>query len=153
VTPGRDFLNHYLRQCHLLKWARLAFSSKMKACLQCNEENENGARFCWSCGHFAYAPALTTPPTEPAAPNATSGAEFLTTESEGKLTVLNCRTPGEAYLVAQELEAADILVTLPDDEVLLKEFASNGFVSIRVSARSYEAAKELQNVHLTSFFT
>jgi hypothetical protein len=35
---------------------------------------------------------------------------------------------------------------LPDDEVLLNEFQSNGFVSIRVSAKSYEDAKELQTV-------
>lgn len=72
--------------------------------------------------------------------------EFLTAEKEGTLTVLKCRTPGEAFLVADELEAADILVVLPGEEDLEKEFESNGSVSIRVSSRSYDAAKELQTV-------
>ena len=51
------------------------------------------------------------------------------------MTVMKCRTPGEAFLVAEELAAADILAILPGDEVLLQEFQSNGFVSIRVFPR------------------
>ncbi len=115
----------------------------MKVCLQCELENADDAGVCQACGYDSFT---ATPPTEPENPNAKSKLAFLTTEREGKLTVLKCRTPEEAFLVAAELEAADILVTLPDDESLFQEFQTHGFVSIRVSADSYEAAKDLQAV-------
>ena len=95
--------------------------------------------------------ATSVTPTQPPEmgidfPAARSGPEFMTAEKEGNLTVLKCRTPREAFLVAEELETADILVMFPNEEMMLKEFQSHGFVSIRVSARSYEAARELRTV-------
>jgi hypothetical protein len=94
-----------------------------------------------------FAPAAApAAPHEMSFPPAKSGPEFMTEEKEGNLTVLKCRTPGEAFLVAEELEAADILVIFPDEEMMLKDFQDHGFVSIRVSARSYEAATELRTV-------
>ena len=60
--------------------------------------------------------------------------------------MLKCRTPNEAFLVAEELEAADILVLFPDEEAMLQEFTTHGHVSLKVSAQSYAAAKELQDV-------
>lgn len=68
----------------------------------------------------------------------------MTIEPEGDLTLLKCRSPGEAYLIAQQLEAADILVALPEARVITDEFHSKGFVSLRVSTRAYEAATEVQ---------
>ena len=103
----------------------------MKVCLQCGQENENAVSFCQRCRHEGFAPP---------------GPQFLTTEAEGKLTVLKCRTPGEAFLVAEELEAADILAIVSGEETMLKEFKEKGFVSIQVSSQSYEAAKELQKI-------
>lgn len=119
----------------------------MKVCLQCAQENENDAFWCRRCRHdgFASAPGLA-PPHELDFPAAQSGPEFLITEKIGNLNVLKCRTPREAFLVAAELEAADILVNFPGEETMLKEFQSHGFVSLRVSARSYEAATELRTV-------
>lgn len=64
----------------------------------------------------------------------------------GTFAVLKCRTPNEAILVAEELEAADILVMFPDEEEMMHEFKTDGYVSIRVSARSYAAANELKEV-------
>jgi len=70
----------------------------------------------------------------------------MTTAREGSVTVLKCRTPREAILVAYELEARNILVIFPDEETMSKEYQEEGFVSIRVSTRSYEAATELRTV-------
>lgn len=103
----------------------------MKACLQCGQENENVAAFCRACNYEEFAP---------------SGPEFLTTEVEGRLTILKCRTPGEAFLVAEALEAAEILAIVADEKSIWVEFEEKGFVSIQVSTRSYQAAKELLTV-------
>ena len=103
----------------------------MKICLQCGQRNEDTVSFCERCRHDEFGPS------EP---------QFLTKETEGTLTILKCRTPGEAFLVAEQLEAADILATVADEETMLEEFKDKGFVSVQVSARSYEAAKELQTV-------
>src|SRR6185295_8263116 len=119
----------------------------MKVCLQCAQENEDDALRCWRCRHDRFGepliPALTYEHTSlPAKP----GPEFLVTERAGLMSVLKCRTPGEAFLVAAELEAADILVHFPEEEEMWQEFREHGYVSLRVSARSYEAATELRTV-------
>ena len=119
----------------------------MKRCRRCENENEDDARFCPECGHGEFAAVeAQTGPVEIGSPKSTPKLEYLTAERVESLVILKCRTPSEAFLVAGELEAADILAILPDDEMLLKEFQENGFVSIQVSARSYEAATELQTV-------
>ena len=48
--------------------------------------------------------------------------------------------------MAEELEAVDILVMFPDEEGMLQEFITHGYVSIKVSAQSYAAAKGLKEV-------
>lgn len=119
----------------------------MKVCLQCAHENEDDASSCQRCRHREFGPAA--PPTTPheiLSSEAPPSPEFLTAEKEGNLTVLRCRTLEEAFLVAEELEAADILAILPDEAAMLSEFQNQGFVSIQISAQSYEAAKELQTV-------
>lgn len=49
-------------------------------------------------------------------------------------------------MVAEELEAADILTVLPTEETMLEEFQTRGFVNIRVSTQSYEAATQLRTI-------
>jgi hypothetical protein len=77
-------------------------------------------------------------------PEPVSSPGSMMIEPDGNFTWLKCRSPGEAYLIAQELEAADILVALPEAKVITDEFHSKGFVSLRVSTRAYEAATEVQ---------
>jgi len=94
----------------------------------------------------AFEPEIVMP-----TPNLGSGKNIskiphLTIETAGKLSVLKCRTPSEAFLVGAELEAADILVGFPNEEEMQQEFETHGYVSIKVSAQSYAAAKELQEV-------
>jgi hypothetical protein len=103
----------------------------MKICLQCGLGNMDSSPSCGRCHHREFAPA--TP-------------EFLTIEENGSLTELKCRTPQEALLIAEQCEAADILAVVPDGQEMLVEFNAKGYVSVNVSTRSYQAAKELQAV-------
>ena len=86
---------------------------------------------CGRCHHREFAPV--TP-------------EFLTVEENGNLTELQCRTPREALLIAEQCEVADILAVVPGEQEMLAEFNAKGYVSVNVSTRSYQAAKELQAV-------
>ena len=67
-------------------------------------------------------------------------------EADGKLTVLKCKTPGEALRIAGQLEAEDLLAPVADPEAMVKEFKAKGFVSLRVSREAYETAKALRAV-------
>jgi len=115
----------------------------MKVCARCKHVNEISATFCCHCRHKQFLMvALPQPAPRPPKP----GPEFLVAEQEGAVTVLKCRTPGEAALVAEELEAADILVTVPDEEAMEQELIEHGYITLQVSAQSYEAAEELQRI-------
>jgi hypothetical protein len=115
----------------------------MKVCARCKHVNEISATFCCHCRHKEFLMvALPQPVPRPPKP----GPEFLVAEREGTVTVLKCRTPGEAALVAEELEAADILVTVPDEEAMEQELIEHGYITLRVSAQSYQADEELQRI-------
>jgi len=118
----------------------------MKKCLQCSHENDDDALACKNCRHREFQPVVVTPPAKAGTQKNISKIPHLTVETYGNLSVLKCRTPNEAFLVAEQLEAADILVLFPDEEDMLQEFKKHGFVSIKVSAQSYAAAKELQGI-------
>lgn len=117
----------------------------MKACLHCGRLSDYASYSCWQCGQEVFVPLGMLLPDSPfTAPSVAPPAESLEIESEGNVTLLKCRTPGEAYLIAQQLEAADILVTLPEAKVITAEFQRSGFVSLRVSTKAYEAARDVQ---------
>jgi len=116
----------------------------MKICLQCAQENEDDALRCSRCRYRQFGEPLIPELTHQHTLPAKRGPKFLTTEKAGRLSILKYRTPGEAFLVAGQLEAADILVQFPDDEAMWQEFKEHGFVSLRVSTNSYEAATELR---------
>ena len=59
--------------------------------------------------------------------------------------ILRCRTPGEAYLICDELEKEDVVTILPDEEELLTQFKRNGYVEVRVSAKNYESLANLRS--------
>jgi hypothetical protein len=66
-------------------------------------------------------------------------------EKRGTAVALTCRTLREAYLMAQELEAADIIVILPDKQRLQQEYKAKGYVELQVSAKAYESVSELRS--------
>jgi hypothetical protein len=118
----------------------------MKKCRRCGNENVDDALACQNCRHRAFELEIATSPPKSESRKFISKLPHLTIETAGTHAVLKCRTPSEAILVAEELEAADILVMFPDEEGMLQEFKTQGYVSIKVSAQSYSAAKELKEV-------
>jgi hypothetical protein len=126
----------------------------MKKCAYCGRQNQDTAMFCCECGVNEFerrAEALPEPPVE--VPESQSGSRATEPgcpaaepERRGAMVALKCRTPGEAYLIAEQLEAEDILVALAHEQTVEQEFVKNGYVEIQVSAQAYEAAKSLQSV-------
>jgi hypothetical protein len=66
-------------------------------------------------------------------------------QKDGGALTLKCRTPGEAYLICDELEEKDILTILPNEEELLAQFRRDGYVEVRVSANAYESLADLES--------
>jgi hypothetical protein len=104
----------------------------MKTCAYCGRQNQDTAVFCNECGVNEFErkaealpePAVGVPEPQsasPAGPDSVPSAAEL--EPKGPIVPLKCRTPGEAYLIAEQLEAEDILVALPDEQTVEQEFA------------------------------
>ena len=64
---------------------------------------------------------------------------------EGGAMTLKCRTPQEAYLICDELEKADVVTILPNEEELVAQFKRNGYVEVRVSAKTYASLADLRS--------
>jgi hypothetical protein len=67
-------------------------------------------------------------------------------EKKGASALLKCRTPGEARLVAAQLEREQIIAILPDEKTMLHQYRTNGCVQVQVSAKAYGSAVVLQSV-------
>jgi len=48
--------------------------------------------------------------------------------------------------VCDELEKADILAIVPDEEELVLQYERDGYVEVRVSAKAYESVADLKSV-------
>jgi hypothetical protein len=118
----------------------------MKKCRQCGCEINDFVSVCHHCAQGEFQPAVLSAPRRPGPRKIVSKIPHVITETVDKISILKCRTPDEAFLVAEELEAADILVIFPDDEAMWQEFKTEGCVSIKVLAQSYAAARDLQEV-------
>src|SRR5262245_58010620 len=49
---------------------------------------------------------------------------------KGSMMALNCRSPGEAFLVANEVELEDIIPLLPTSRTLVPEYVRTGCVEV-----------------------
>ncbi len=122
-------------------------SRKMKDCEYCGRENDEAATRCCECGSSAFAAGR-----EPAKASRQQQldrdeiAPDAMARKDGGAIRLKCRTPEEAYLVCEELEEADILTILPDQQELELQYQRNGYVEVRVSARAYESLADLRSV-------
>ena len=118
----------------------------MKKCDYCGRANDDAATACHECGSSDFAsehePVSVTDSRQPErdeiplAPIA---------QKEGSAISLKLRTPKEAYLVCNELEEADIVAILPEEEELLSQFKEKGYVEVRVSAKAYESLADLRS--------
>ena len=125
----------------------------MKKCPYCGAEYPNDAVMC-AVDHTPFArPGGPPPPPEPSrsAPE-TKRPEFdfapLSEADRRKdlVTLVSCRTLGEADLVVSRLRAAGIEAFLPD-ESLMQVIAWNvntyGFVRVQIAPKDYDAARDL----------
>jgi hypothetical protein len=121
----------------------------MKKCTYCGRENDEAAEFCPGCGQqeFESPPAASVPARVQAqAPRQQPLPPKPLASKEGNSMLLRCRTPAEAFLIVKELEAEDIITVLPQTQTLIQDYERDGHVTIKVSARAYESAKELQYI-------
>ena len=114
----------------------------MKRCSFCGRQHDDSTDVCNECGspivstevELAIKGPCREPDEIPTPPLA---------QKEGNAITLRCRTPGEAYLVKDELEQSDIVTILPEDKALYLEYKRNGYVEIRVSAKAYSSIPDL----------
>jgi hypothetical protein len=66
-------------------------------------------------------------------------------QSEAGLISVKCRTLEEASLICEQLEKADIIVGLPEDQELESQFREKGYVEIKVSTAAYAQLTELKS--------
>ena len=119
----------------------------MKKCDYCGRENDDGATTCYECGLSTFdAGGKSVSVTESRKLDPDEIAATPIAQMDGRAMTLKCRTPGEAYLVCDELEKADILAIVPDEEELELQYERDGYVEVRVSAKAYESLADLKSV-------
>jgi hypothetical protein len=119
----------------------------MTKCPYCGWKNDYETEICHKCGLHEFEAKLESMVQEQEKSSKSQGTSSLSiVEKSGKTVTLKCRTPREAFLVADELEARDIVAILPDEKTMMTDYELHGFVNVQVSANAYEAAKELQSV-------
>ena len=117
----------------------------MKKCNYCGRQNDDEATTCRACG-LADFEAKPDPVIKQCKKETDEAPPTPVANKKGAVITLKCRTPDEAYLVAEELERADIIAILPDEESLLLEYRKTGYVEVMISAKAYESADELRSV-------
>jgi hypothetical protein len=118
----------------------------MKKCDYCGQLTDDAATTCRGCGSSGFAaPGESVAVADPRKLEPDEIPLTAIARKDGSAITLKCRTPEEAYLVCDELEKADILTILPDEEELLSLFRRDGFVEVRVSAKAYESVADLRS--------
>jgi len=116
----------------------------MKKCARCGLVNENKAETCTSCGFTVFE---EKPPhagrTKPGPESAHSG---VTAERHGAMVTLKCRTPAEACLIRENLESANVIALLPDDEEMALQYSQKGYVELEIPAAAYDSAGDLRSI-------
>lgn len=118
----------------------------MKKCHYCGRMNDDGAARCGECGSSVLG---VLPESVPAVESHELDSDEIPlspiAQKDGRAVTLRCRTPGEAFLVCEELEKADILTILPDKAQLRLQFKRCGYVEVRVPAKAYESLSDLRS--------
>jgi hypothetical protein len=118
----------------------------MKKCAHCGQVQGDAVTTRCECGS-SQVPARSRPASEDESrklePDEIPLPPIAQRNNRGM--ALRCRTPGEAYLICNELEKEDILCILPEDEELLSQFKRNGYVELAVSAKAYESLADLRS--------
>jgi len=126
---------------------RLDVNCSMKKCNYCGRQNDDTATTCRKCGSSDFSTrAERKSEIKPHEPEPKEVPPPFFAEKEGNVFTLKCRTVREAYLVSDELEKADIVTILPEENELILEYKQKGYVELRVSANAYESVADLRSV-------
>jgi hypothetical protein len=89
----------------------------MKKCDYCGRMNDDGNTTCHECGSCGFSkPSDAISGTESRKLDPDEIPLPPMAHKDGSAITLKCRTPEEAFLVCDELEKADIIPILPDEE-------------------------------------
>ena len=119
----------------------------MKKCSYCGAEYPDDAVMC-AIDHtpFERSAEPPPPPPEPKRPEYDFAPLSEADRQKDLVTLLACRTLGEADLVVSRLRAEGIEAFLPD-ESLMQTIAWNlntyGYVRVQIAPRDYDAARDL----------
>ena len=118
----------------------------MKKCGYCGRLNEDAGGTCGECGSSDFSTRSDSgSAAEPSKLDPDQIPLAAMAQKDGTAVTLRCRTRGEAYLICDELEEADVLPILPEEEESLAQFRRNGLVEVRVSAKAYESLAGLKS--------
>jgi len=119
----------------------------MKKCSYCGAEYPDDAVMC-AIDHtpFEIPSEPPPPPHEPKRPKYDFAPLSEADRQKDLVTLLACRTLGEADMVVSRLRAEGIEAFLPD-ESLMQTIAWNlntyGYVRVQIAPRDYDAARDL----------
>lgn len=116
----------------------------MKKCTRCGLLNDDTADSCSGCGFTAFKEKPAD--ARPHEANRLLAQVGVTVTRHGTMVTLRCRTPHEALLVRENLEAGDIIATLPNEEEMLRQYEDKGYVDVEIPAAAYDSAGELRSI-------
>lgn len=60
------------------------------------------------------------------------------------MVALKCRTPGEAQLVLENLESAEVVALMPNYEEMVLQYENSGYVEVQIPADVYDSSPDLR---------
>jgi hypothetical protein len=104
--------------------------------------NEDTAEYCESCEfrEFAERP----PERRQRQREGKALRSALPVERRGGMVALKCRTPGEAQLVLENLESAEVVALMPNYEEMVLQYENNGYVEVQIPADVYDSSPDLR---------
>ena len=118
----------------------------MKKCSYCGAEHPDDAVMC-AIDHTPFElPSKPPPPPEPKRPEYDFAPLSAEDRQKDLVTLLACRTLGEADMVVSRLRAEGIEAFLPDDslmQVIAWNLNTYGYVRVQIAPKDYDAARDL----------
>jgi hypothetical protein len=122
----------------------------MKVCDYCGLENDKDALVCRECGSKEFwtadtetvaAKSLPPPLPRPDKPDWEFHEPAPEELKQDLVTLLTCRTLGEADVAVSELASAGIEAFIPDESVSQTSAWNVGYVRVQITPKDYDLAK------------
>jgi hypothetical protein len=119
----------------------------MKKCSYCGAEYPDDAVMC-AIDHTPFESPVEPPPAPPEPAKPAYEFKPLSEEDRQKdlVTLVSCRTLGEADMVVSRLRAEGIDAFLPDESLMQMagwNFNTYGYMRVQIAPEDYDAARDL----------